>query len=260
MTTGLKNEMVLFEKKERLCIVTLNRPEKLNAFNVSLIQEFQEVLDFIIEDDEISVVIVTGAGRAFSVGADLDMLNDLGTPEVFRRDIRRLWHKSFGTIEDMEKLFIAALNGWTLGGALEMAIACDLRVAAKGVSLGLPEIKYGIIPDAGGTNRLARLIGSSSTKEMVLSGESITCEEAHRIGLVNKALPPENFLDEVIKYASKFVDKSGVALGLGKLAVNRSLNQDVKSGLEDAIIIQSILLKSSGYQDTIKAFAEKKGK
>lgn len=259
MAAELKNEKVLFEKKEQqLGIMTLNRPEKLNALNVPLIQEFQEVLDFIVEDDEISVVIITGAGRAFSVGADLDMLHDLGTPEVFRRDLKRLWHMSFGTIEDMEKLFIAALNGWTLGGALELALACDLRVAAEGVLLGLPEIKYGIIPDSGGTNRLAKLVGPAKTKELILSGESITCEEAHRLGLVNKILSSENFLDEVLGYASQFVEKSSVALGLGKIAVNKSLSQDTKSGLEDAMLIQSILLKTSGYQDAIRTFKEKK--
>jgi len=253
----LRNKNVLFRKEEGLGLLTLNRPEKLNALNVPLIEEFGEVLDVIREDDEIGVVIITGEGRAFSVGADIDVIEHLGSPEAFRKDMKKLWHKNFDSIEEMEKLFIAALNGVTLGGGLELALACDLRVAAEGISLGLPEINFGLIPDAGGTIRLARLIGPGMAKELILSGELIPCEEANGLGLVNRVLPSQNFLEEVFHYASKFVNKSAVAVGLGKVAVNKCLNQDIKSGLEDAIIIQSILLETPEYQEAVKAFKEK---
>ena len=148
----------------------------------------------------------------------------------------------------MEKLFIAAINGIAIGCGLELALACDLRIAAEGVKMGLPEINYGLIPDAGGTIRLTRIVGAGFTKEMILSGESIKSEEAQEIGLINRILPPENFLENAKEYASKFLNKSGTAIGLGKLTINKSMDQDIKSGLEHALITQSLLLHSEEYK------------
>jgi enoyl-CoA hydratase/carnithine racemase len=256
----LRKENVVLRREGRIGILTLNRPGKLNALNVSLIRELGEVLNHIREDDEMSVIIVTGEGRAFSVGADMEVIGGLGSPKTFRKVMRERWHSKFDAMEDMEKLFIAALNGFTLGGGLELALACDLRVAAEGVKLALPEIGFGLIPDAGGTIRLSRLVGPSAAKELILSGEAITSEEAKALGLVNKVLPAENFLQETMEYAKKFADKSPVALGLGKVAVNRNLNQDIKSGLDDAVLIQSILLETPEYAEALKALMEKQSK
>jgi enoyl-CoA hydratase len=258
--TEPKNELVLFHKKGRLAFMTFNRPQKLNALNIPLIEEFKEVLAYIDEDEEISVVIITGAGRAFSAGADLDMLLSYESIAAFRRELKEQWQKAFNAMEDMEKLFIAALNGLTLGGACELAIACDLRVAVEGISMALMEIKHGMIPDVGSINRLPNLVGAAMAKELILSGDAITSEEAYRIGLVNKVFPAEHFLDEVEKYASKFTGNAKTAVGLGKLAINKGLHQDVKSGLVDAMMIQSILLKDEGYLEATRKHQEKKGK
>ena len=160
--------------------------------NIPLIEEFKDVLGFIDEDEEISVVVITGAGRAFSAGADLDMLLGYESLQAFRRELKGQWQKAVNTLEEMEKLFIAALNGITLGGACELAIACDLRVAVEGMSMALMEIKHGMIPDVGSTSRLPNLVGSAMAKEMILSGDRITSEEAYRIGLVNKVFPANN--------------------------------------------------------------------
>ena len=253
----LKNETVRYSKEGRRCILTLHRPEKLNALTVSLVTELNEALDYIRNDKEISVVIITGAGRAFSVGADIDMIENLGTPDRFRTETRERWHKAFNAIEGMEKLFIAALNGITLGGALELSLACDLRVAAAGAVVGLPEINFGLIPDAGGTIRLTRLIGPGAAKELILSGKLIPCEEAKAMGLVQQIFPAENFMEAVMEYSKPFEQKSPMALGLGKSAVNKNVHQDTESGLEDALIIQSILLETNEHREALDEFKKK---
>ncbi|MBT3311653.1 MAG: enoyl-CoA hydratase/isomerase family protein, partial [Desulfobacteraceae bacterium] len=231
-----------------LGIIKLNKPDKLNAISIQMITEFIEVLNFIRVDDELKVIIITGEGEAFSTGADFEFVLNIGTPEKLREATRQYWNKAFDAIEEMEKLFIAAINGIAIGCGLELALACDLRIAAEGVKMGLPEINYGLIPDAGGTIRLTRIVGAGFTKEMILSGESIKSEEAQEIGLINRILPPENFLENAKEYASKFLNKSGTAIGLGKLTINKSMDQDIKSGLEHALITQSLLLHSEEYK------------
>jgi enoyl-CoA hydratase/carnithine racemase len=253
----LKNELVLLAKEGRLVVITINRPKKLNALSLDLMDEFRQVLEAIARDDEISVVILTGAGEFFSVGADLEFLHSLGTPKQFRRALKEHWHKSFDAIENMEKLFIAAINGPAMGGGVEMALACDLRVVAENATLAMPQITFGLIPDSGGTNRLAKQVGLAQAKEFVFSGESINSDEASGIGLVNRVFPNENFGATARKYAEKFLDKSPAALGLGKGAINRSLDLDTREGLEDAAGVQSVLLGSEEYQQALRAFAER---
>jgi enoyl-CoA hydratase/carnithine racemase len=244
----LKNEHIVFIKDNHLGIIKLNKPDKLNAISIQMITEFIEVLNFIRVDNELKVIIITGEGEAFSTGADFEFVLNIGTPEKLREATRQYWNKAFDAIEEMEKLFIAAINGIAIGCGLELALACDLRIAAEGVKMGLPEINYGLIPDAGGTIRLTRIVGAGFTKEMILSGESIKSEEAQQIGLINRILPPENFLENAKEYASKFLNKSGTAIGLGKLTINKSMDQDIKSGLEHALITQSLLLHSEEYK------------
>ncbi|MBT4363145.1 MAG: enoyl-CoA hydratase/isomerase family protein [Desulfobacteraceae bacterium] len=248
MKIKLKNEHIVFIKDNHLGIIKLNKPDKLNAISIQMITEFIEVLNFIRVDNELKVIIITGEGEAFSTGADFEFVLNIGTPEKLREATRQYWNKAFDAIEEMEKLFIAAINGIAIGCGLELALACDLRIAAEGVKMGLPEINYGLIPDAGGTIRLTRIVGAGFTKEMILSGESIKSEEAQQIGLINRILPPENFLENAKEYASKFLNKSGTAIGLGKLTINKSMDQDIKSGLEHALITQSLLLHSEEYK------------
>lgn len=251
--------LVRLEKKARgLALILLNRPRKLNALSLEMMEQFGQCLDAIRHDDEISVVIVTGEGTAFSVGADLEFLHRLGAPEDFRKALFQYWHRHFDAMENMEKLFVAALNGITLGGALEMALVCDLRIAAEGIQLAMPQIRYGLLPDSGGTNRLAKLIGRSMTKELILSGEPIDSQEALRIGLVDRVLPAQDFLSHAHRYVEKFLGKSSSAIGLGKLAVNRGEELGSKDGLVDAALFQSILLNSDPYKRAIKHFEGKR--
>ena len=254
---ALKNETIRYSKEGRRCVLTLNRPEKLNALNVPLATELNDALDYIRNDKEISVVIITGAGRSFSVGADIEVIENLGSPDKFRAETREIWHKPFNAIEGMEKLFIAALNGMTLGGALELSLACDLRIAATDAVFGLPEISFGLIPDAGGTIRLTRLIGPAATKELILSGKLIASDEAKARGLVQQVFPAESFMEAVMEYSKQFEDKSPIALGLGKSAVNKNVNQDTGSGLEDALFVQSILLETNEHREALDAYKKK---
>lgn len=255
-----KTELVLFEKEGRLATVTINRPNKLNALSLKLMDAFSQVLEAVRSDAEISVVLVTGADEYFSAGADLDYLKSLKSPKKFTKTLKTCWHANFNAIEDMQKLFIAAINGTAIGGALELALACDLRVAAESAHFALPQIDYGLIPDSGGTNRLARLIGAARTKELVFSGAFITSREARRIGLLNRVFPDDEFATAVRKYAGRFLAKSPMALGLGKLAINRSIDLNISDGLNDAAAVQMELLGSEEYRQAVKAFDEKRHK
>jgi len=254
----MTDELVLFEKEGRLATITLNRPGKLNALTVGMIRQFGQILNAISGDDEISVVIVTGAGKAFSAGADLEFLHSLGSPAEFRKRLKENWHKHFDAIENMEKLFIAAINGVAIGGGIELALACDIRIAAECANFSMPEIRYGLIPDAGGTNRLPKLIGPARTKELIFSGEPISSSEAHQIGLLNRVFPDEGFAQAAKTYAEQFLDKSPTALGKGKLVVNRGVSLNTRAGLDDAAMLQSLLLGSDEYQEAMRIFHEQR--
>jgi enoyl-CoA hydratase len=254
----MTDELVLFEKEGRLATITLNRPNKLNALTVSMIEQFGGALSAIRDDDEISVVLVTGAGKAFSAGADLEFLHSLGSPAEFRKRLKQNWHRHFDAIENMEKLFIAAINGIAIGGGVELALACDLRIAAECANFSMLEIRYGLIPDAGGMNRLPKLIGPARAKELIFSGEPISSGEALRIGLLNRVFPDDGFAQAAKTYAQKFLDKSPMALGRGKLVVNRGMNLDTRAGLDDAAMLQSLLLDSDEYQEAMRIFNEKR--
>ena len=251
-----KSDLVLLEKQGRLATITINRPAKLNALSLDLMDELGQVLESVARDDEISVVILTGAGKFFSVGADLDFLHSLGTPEQFKKVLKTSWHNNFDAIENMEKLFIAAINGPAMGGAVEMALACDLRVITESATLALPQITFGLIPDSGGTNRLSKQIGLAQAKEFVFSGESINCHKASGLGLVNKVFPDEEFTAGVREYAELFLDKSPTALGLGKLLINKSLDMDTRAGLEAAGEVQSRLLDGEEYRQAMRIFVK----
>jgi len=254
----MTNELVLFEKEGRLATITLNRAEKLNALTVPMIERFGDVLATVRGDDEISVVLVTGAGKAFSAGADLEFLHSLGSPAEFRKRLKQNWHRHFDAIENMEKLFIAAINGLAIGGGVELALVCDLRIAAASARFSMPEIKYGLIPDAGGTNRLPKLIGPARAKELIFSGESISSDDALQIGLLNRVFPDDGFRQAAKGYAQKFLDKSPAAMGRGKLVVNRGVNLDTRAGLDDAAMLQSLLLDSDEYQEAMRIFHERR--
>ncbi len=249
---------ILFEKSEGVAGITLNRPEKLNAMNLELLDELWAALQDIQEDDETRVVVISGAGKYFSAGTDLKFLSSL-TQKSFREDMRKYWNRVFSEIEDMQRLTIAAINGPAIGGGVELALCCDLRYCVEEATFTLPQINFGLLPDAGATVRLPMLIGPAKAKEYIFSGKSMDAITAEDLGLVNHVFSREEFLEEVQKIASEMADKPPLALGMGKQLINRSFrNRDVKSGLEEVVDVQTFLIGTDDYREGMEALKEKR--
>jgi len=249
---------ILYEKLDGIGTITLNRPNKLNALNFELLDELWAVLQEISGDDGVRVVLLTGSGRYFSAGADLEILSTL-TPHNFRLNQRLYWNRVFNELEEIQKVTIAALDGPAIGGGLELALCCDLRYATEDAYFRMPQINFGLLPDAGGTVRLPLLIGLARAKEFILSGNSMETDEAEATGLINKVFPSEVFKIEIKKIAIAMAQKPPLASGIGKQLLNRSFQQrDIKSGLEDITDLQSYLITTEDYQEGINSFMEKR--
>jgi enoyl-CoA hydratase len=254
----MEEKYVVYDKSDNVGTITLNRPEKLNAINFEMLEELGALLEDVIADNEVSVIILRGAGRYFSAGADLELVTGID-PETFRWRQRKYWNRIFSEFEDIQKLTIAALNGPAVGGGLELALCCDLRYSVDTAMFTMPQINYGILPDVGGTVRLPWLIGLAKAKELILSGEGISAQQAVEMGLVNRIFPHESFDDEVRKIALAMAQKAPLALGMGKQLINRSFQlRDVKAGLEEATDVQSILISTEDHREAINAFKEKR--
>jgi len=224
-------ETIIFEKKEGIGYVTLNRPRVLNAYNLRMRDEIYQILGAIRDDPEVMAVIFSGAGeRAFSVGADITEFLTAPSPVIARQ---ARWERDvWGLFLSIPKPLIAALHGYVLGSGLEMALCCDLRIAAENARLGLPEITLGMIPPAGGTQNLPRTIGRAKALEMLLSGQWIDAREAYRIGLVNQVVAPQDLLPAAEGMARKIMSRSALAVRYAKEAVNRGLELSLEEGLE----------------------------
>jgi enoyl-CoA hydratase/carnithine racemase len=210
-------DTILLEKKERIAFITLNRPEVFNAINDKMISELGEVLSDIHKDPSIRVVIITGAGKAFQAGADIGELSRMNPLQILNWNQRLV--QNLNALESMRQPVIAAINGFALGGGLELALACTIRVASDKAKMGLPEVKIGIIPGAGGTQRLPRLVGKGMASEMVLTGEMIDAQTAFRIGLVNKVVPQEELMKTSRDIANKITLNGPIAVFLAKDAI-----------------------------------------
>jgi len=220
---------VKFEKKEGIGFVTINRPEALNALNGELLGELYELYTEIKNDDEVKTVIMTGEGRAFVAGADIAQMVGLSTQEM-----RRLAEKGqavMNLIEDIDKVVIAAVNGFALGGGNELAMACDFRFASEKAKFGQPEVNLGIPPFFGGTQRLPRLVGNGMAKYLICSAEMIDAGEAMRIGLVERVFPAEELMDEAVKFAKLIMTKSPIGVNVSIDAVNKGTDVDKKNGI-----------------------------
>jgi enoyl-CoA hydratase len=248
-------ENIIFEQVPPLAILTINRPEVRNALNQKSWQEIQEVLDEVSRNDELKVLIITGAGeKAFIAGSDIKALRERTMVETLDNQLQALLRN----IEALKKPVIAAINGYALGGGCEVALACDIRVASEKAKFGQPEINLGIMPGAGGTQRLARLVGPGVAKELIFMGRIIDAEEAYRIGLVNKVVPHGQLMDTVKDMATTIAKKSPLTLSLAKLVVNTSFDTDITTGLAIERLGQTIIFGSSDRKEGIDAFLEKR--
>jgi enoyl-CoA hydratase/carnithine racemase len=245
--------------EDGILLITLERPSRLNAFDERMIREMRSVIWKANFDDAIRVIIITGAGRAFCAGRDingLDYENNLVTSQY--RAYVRANHELFDDIEAIEKPVIAAVNGICAGGGVEMAVACDFRMAATGAEFLLPENQLGVIPASGACSRMIQLIGVGRLKEMVMAALPVAAEEAYRIGLVNRVFPPEKLIEETLAFARILLKRAPQAMGMGKHIINMCQNVDTETGRLLERLGQSVLIRTDDNKEGMTAFREKR--
>ncbi len=247
---------ILFEKTESIARITFNRPDKLNALNREMAREFSQALDQVAQDQDIRVLLLTGQGRAFISGADISVFVELD-PLSGKRFAQRA-HEVVFKLERLDIPVIACVNGYALGGGLEIAMACDFIYAAETARFGQPEINLGIIPCVGGTQRLARLVGKGLAKELCLTGRLIDAWEAKAMGLVAQVFPAETLMEECYKTARSLAEKGRVALRAVKEVINRGFEVDLASGCAMEIDAFAVCLASPDAREGARAFLEKR--
>lgn len=254
-TYDFKN--LVAELEGGILTVTFNRPQKLNAWDDPTLNELTALRKEIEDNQAVRVVIFTGSGRAFGVGADMEIFEQYPTPQSLRRRGNRLT-RFFEDLEAMEKPILAAVNGLCVGGGLEMALSCDLRVAADDSRYGFPENKIGITPGIGGCVRLTKLLGTAKAKELILLGEFADAAEAYRLGLVNWVVPAGQLLEKTREIAERLAHKAPLALALAKNIITNAANVDARSGLALEKYAQSILVATEDHKEGTRAFREKR--
>ncbi|MEM4467825.1 MAG: enoyl-CoA hydratase-related protein [Candidatus Nezhaarchaeales archaeon] len=246
-------ETLKIERIDNILIITLNRPHRLNAFNDVMMEELYDALVSAERDPSIRCVIITGEGdRAFSAGADITAFPK-ATP-VAAEEFSRLGQEVFGFIERMSKPVIAAINGFALGGGLELAAACDFRIAAEHAELGQPEINLGLIPGWGGTQRLVRLVGIAKAKELIMLGGRISAEEALKIGLVHKVVHYDDLREEALKLARRLCELPPIALRYAKLAINFGSQAPLEAGLRIESAFMGLTFSTEDLKEGVEAF------
>jgi enoyl-CoA hydratase/carnithine racemase len=235
--------------------VKLNRPDALNALNSVLVRELVAALDSLEADDSVRCVVLTGSDKAFCAGADIKEMAKLSAADIETSDhLKPVWDRA----SSFEKPLIAALSGYALGGGLELAMCCDIIIASEGTKLGQPEINIGIIPGGGGTQRLPRAVGKYKAMEMILTGATISAEEAKALGLVNRVVPPGKYLEEATKLALEIASKAPIAVRSAKEAIAASQEMGLSSGLELGRTLFYDLFNTEDKKEGMSAFLEKR--
>ena len=250
-------ENIVYEVKDGIATITFNRPKALNALNGALLAELSRSLDEIAADEDIRVLILTGAGdKAFVAGADISELATFDSLKA--KAFGRRGHDIINKLQQLPIAVIAAVNGFALGGGTEISIACDFIYASENAKFGQPEINLGVIPGFGGTQRLPRLIGTNMAKELIFTGKMISAAEALQLGLVNKVVPHDSLMDEVLKTAGVIASKGKVSLREAKLAVNKGMDVDLASGCGIEIDAFALCYASPDAREGTSAFLEKR--
>lgn len=247
---------IKFEVKDGIGHITISRPEALNALNMDVLKDLKKVLAEIEATDAVRAVIITGEGRSFVAGADIVQMKKL-TP-VKGRQMMELGHEVMNTIDQMQKPFIAAVNGFALGGGCELAMACDIRLASEKAKFGQPEVGLGIIPGFGGTQRLPRLVGKGMAKYLIYTADIISAEEARNIGLVEKVYAPDALMDEAEALAKKIASKAPIAVGIAKTAINNGTDTDLKSASRLEVESEAVCFATKDKAEGMAAFVEKR--
>jgi len=252
---GTEMKYVAYEKRERVAIISLSRPEKLNALNREVLADLRKALEEAERDPEVRAVVITGTGKSFCAGADITEFTR-GSADIGR--FIELGREVFEFIENMSKPVIAAVNGYALGGGFELALSCDFVVASSNAAFGSTEINLGITPGWGATQKLAAIAGLAKAREIVMLGEVFSAEEALKLGIVHKVVQPERLMDEAIALATKLCQKSPVALSIAKLVINRSVRAILAPGLELERSMFYVAVSSEEAREGVSAFLEKR--
>lgn len=249
-------ETILLEKRGKVAVLTINRPDKLNALSSKVHSEGIAALEELKTDDSVRVLIITGAGeKAFVAGADISEF--AGKTSAEQRDTMNA-RSLFNSLDNFPKPVIAMINGFCLGGGCELALACDIRIASENARLGQPEINLGIIPGGGGTQRLTNLIGEGKSMEMILTGDMIDAETAKSFGLVNHVFPSEELEEATFKMANKIAEKAPIALQMAKEAVKLASRSTLDEGLRREIDLFAICFSTEDKEEGVSAFLEKR--
>ncbi|HET7585438.1 MAG TPA: enoyl-CoA hydratase-related protein [Gemmatimonadaceae bacterium] len=249
-------ENLLLDVADRVATLTINRPDKLNALNDRTIAELDDAIDSVLARDDIGGLIVTGAGKAFVAGADIAELAGQGPLDGRAR--ARTGQRVFSKLEQSPKPVLAAINGYALGGGCELALACHMRIAAQGARLGLPEVTLGIGPGYGGTQRLPRLVGKGRALQLILTGEMIDADDAHRIGLVNEVVPRESLMERARSIVTRILAQGPVAVALCIAAVHRGLEGSLEEGLALEADHFGLLASTADMREGMRAFLDKR--
>lgn len=253
----MKYENTLYEKADGIATITIYRPQVLNALNPKTVKEISARLDDAMKDNKISVIVITGTGeKAFSAGADLNIMRGISASKA--REFSRQGQEIFEKVETLDKPIIAAINGFALGGGLELAMACDLRIASENARMGQPEINVGLIPGWGGTQRLPRYVGKAVAKELIFTGKMIDAKTAERYGLVNAVVPLDQLKTTVTVMAKELMKKPRVGIRLAKELVNSSTETNPRTGFAHEAESFGVISQTNEFKEGVKTFIETK--
>jgi enoyl-CoA hydratase len=247
-------ENILVETRGNVGLITLNRPEALNALNAALIEDLYQALEAFEGDDNIGCIVLTGSEKAFAAGADIKEMQSKDYMDVYRSNFIHRWEK----VAQVRKPVVAAVAGFALGGGCEMAMACDFILAAETAKFGQPEIKLGVMPGAGGTQRLTRFVGKSKSMEMCLTGRMMDAQEAERTGLVSRIVPAAELVEESIKTAQKIAEMSRPITMMTKETVNRAYETTLSEGILFERRVFHSMFAIEDQKEGMAAFAEKR--
>ncbi len=247
-------ENIIVTREEAVGLIQLNRPAVLNALNGAVMEQLAAGLDELDRDEAVRCIVITGNERAFAAGADIKEMAEATAVQMLERNWIAYWDR----LRSVGKPIIAAVSGYALGGGCELAMACDLIIASETAQFGQPEINLGVMPGAGGTQRLARALGKSKTMEMVLTGRPISARQAEALGLVSRVVPAELYLDEAKRLAREIASKAPIAVRLAKEAVNKAFEGPLRDGLEYERKLFYLLFATEDQGEGMRSFLEKR--